>query len=380
MIVNLKARLAETAAGKQRSQQQNDCLVLTESWPLTCFEGLLSVKAEDVNRIDCSVSGFDPRKALFLDAETTGLRGAGTLAFLVGVGRIEEDRYVLRQYFLRSYAEELSMLRSLCGLVEEAETIVTFNGKAYDIPLLKDRCLMARIPPSEWKERKHLDLLHASRRTWKLRIGSCTLEQIEGEVLEMEPRKADIPGSQIPERYFSYLRNGDFSQVQDILAHNSQDVRTMAVILTELCRLYRAPEACCQEDMFSIGKALSRYGRPQHASLYLKKVQDKMLKAQAHVCLADLYRRGGDLREAEKMYRQMIREGEKGVEPYVKLAILQEWRLKDPVAAMTTTEEAIKRFSGACLSAAEADLAPLEARRQRLARKKRNKYKSGIPG
>lgn len=376
MIVNLKARLAETAAVSQRTEQKNDCLVLTDAWPLSCFEGLLSVKAEDIDRIDCSVAGFDPRKALFLDAETTGLRGAGTLAFLIGAGRIEDDRFVLRQYFLRSYAEEPSMLRCLCGLVEEAETIVTFNGKSYDIPLLKDRCLMARIPPSQWKDRQHLDLLHAARRTWKLRIGSCTLDRIEEEILGMSPRETDIPGEQIPERYFSYLRNGDFSQVREILAHNSQDVRTMAGILTELCRLYRTPEVCCQEDLLSIGKALNRGGRPQHASLYLKRVQDKMFKAQAHVCLADLYRRGGDLLEAEKMYRCMIREGEKGVEPYVKLAILQEWRLKDPDAALTTTEEAIKRFSGACLSVSEADLAPLEARRRRLIQKKHRQHNS----
>ena len=147
-------------------------LIVTQEGAALALCSLLSVKAEDIDRIDCSVAGFDPRKALFLDAETTGLRGAGTLAFLIGAGRIEDDRFVLRQYFLRSYAEEPSMLRCLCGLVEEAETIVTFNGKSYDIPLLKDRCLMARIPPSQWKDRQHLDLLHAARRTWKLRIGS----------------------------------------------------------------------------------------------------------------------------------------------------------------------------------------------------------------
>src|SRR4051794_29309130 len=42
-----------------------------------------------------------PTRPVFFDTETTGLSGgAGTYAFLVGLGSIEQDRVIVRQYLM----------------------------------------------------------------------------------------------------------------------------------------------------------------------------------------------------------------------------------------------------------------------------------------
>src|SRR5438132_993453 len=59
----------------------------------------------------------DSRRLLFLDTETTGLAGGtGTYAFLVGVGRLDGDRFVVVQYFMRDFDEEPALLAARAGL------------------------------------------------------------------------------------------------------------------------------------------------------------------------------------------------------------------------------------------------------------------------
>ena len=106
----------------------------------------------------------------FLDTETTGLAGgSGTYAFLIGVGRITREGFVVRQYFMREYAEEASVLRALEEDLSEFEVLITYNGKSYDQPLLETRYRMNRHK-APFGRLGHLDLLHGARRLWKLRL------------------------------------------------------------------------------------------------------------------------------------------------------------------------------------------------------------------
>ena len=158
--------------------------------------------------LDPSISGCDPRGALFLDVETTGLGGgAGTVAFLVGLAVFAEDgRLEVEQLFLRALGEERALLQRIAERIERSALMVTFNGKAFDLPLILGRFVMNRLAPPP--ARPHLDLLHVARRLHRARIGSCTLKSVEAAVLGFE-RDADIDGADVAPRYAHFLRTGD---------------------------------------------------------------------------------------------------------------------------------------------------------------------------
>src|ERR1039457_2401288 len=63
---------------------------------------------------DGAIARSNPTQWAFLDTETTGLAGGtGTYPFLIGVGSIEAAGFRLRQFFMRDYGEEPSMLARL---------------------------------------------------------------------------------------------------------------------------------------------------------------------------------------------------------------------------------------------------------------------------
>src|SRR5207249_3171749 len=138
----------------------------------------------------------DSRRLLFLDTETTGLAGGtGTYAFLVGVGRLDGDRFVVVQYFMRDFDEEPALLAALVPLLEQAAGVVTFNGSGFDLPLLETRFVLAR---RRWPTLlPHLDLLPPARRVFTLRCADCRLTTLEREVIGLE-RENDVPGALIP--------------------------------------------------------------------------------------------------------------------------------------------------------------------------------------
>src|SRR5260370_11499875 len=114
-----------------------------------------------------------PKRWAFLDTETTGLAGgAGTYAFLIGVGSIDEEGFRVRQFFMRDFADERSLLARLTEHLSHFDVLVTYNGKTYDVPLLETRYRMARARPP-FARLAHLHLLHGARRLWKLRLDSC---------------------------------------------------------------------------------------------------------------------------------------------------------------------------------------------------------------
>jgi hypothetical protein len=181
-----------------------------------------------------------PEKWAFLDTETTGLAGgAGTYAFLIGVGRITPEGFHLRQFFMREQAEEASLLHRLTEYLSEFDVLVTYNGRTYDQPLLETRYRMARSKPP-FGAMEHLDLLHGSRRLWKLRFDSCRLVELENQILGVE-REGDLPGEMIPYVYFDYLRTREVWRVVPILHHNAIDILTLGCMTAIVPWAFRDP-------------------------------------------------------------------------------------------------------------------------------------------
>ncbi len=180
-----------------------------------------------------TIAAAGPEEWAFLDTETTGLgggsaHGSGTCAFLIGVGRIEREGFRVRQFFMRDLGEESSLLDAVSRHLEPFRVMITYNGKAFDQPLLESRYRWHRARPP-FARLGHLDLLHGARRLWKLRFESCRLVDLESQVLGVE-RDGDIPGALIPYVYFEYLRTGLLTRLLPVFEHNAIDILTLACL------------------------------------------------------------------------------------------------------------------------------------------------------
>ncbi len=180
-----------------------------------------------------ALRGLDYREALFFDTETTGIAGGtGTVAFLIGLGWFEGDAIIIRQLFARDYSEERAMLHGLCELLEGKRFLVSFNGKAFDANLLAARFIMNRMP-DPITCLPHIDLLHPARRLLSHRLPDRRLGSLEKVLLGFE-RKGDVPGSEIPQRYFDWLRFRDGRFMADVFKHNRLDILSLAALIVHL--------------------------------------------------------------------------------------------------------------------------------------------------
>lgn len=173
-----------------------------------------------------SLRGVHPDGVVVLDTETTGLAGGtGTFAFLVGLGRFSGPDFVVRQFFMRHPGDEPALVETLANELARAETLITYNGRAFDMPLLETRLrLHGRAEPLDVL---HLDLLAPARAIWKHRLPSCSLGEIERAILGVT-RAVDAPGWMIPQLYFDYLRTRNVASLEPVFEHNRMDILSLA--------------------------------------------------------------------------------------------------------------------------------------------------------
>jgi len=173
---------------------------------------------------------------LLLDTETTGLAGGtGTLVFQLGVSWWESACLHTRQYFLPGPGHELALLTALAELAARFTVVVTFNGAAFDLPLLRTRALLNRLPDPL----AHLvswDVLVPARRLWGNRLPDCRQKTIEQAVCGGGRDSGDIDGARIPQTWFDFLATGEPGLLPQVLTHNHRDMVGMSEILAHVCR------------------------------------------------------------------------------------------------------------------------------------------------
>jgi uncharacterized protein YprB with RNaseH-like and TPR domain len=230
----------------------------------------LAIKGEVLSYLSKNeeFSGLDMSTALLLDLETTGLAGGtGTVPFLVGMGYFRDDKFRVAQYFLSEMGEEERLIRELGRFFKEMgfQSVVTYNGKAFDLPLLETRFIMNR-ERFTLSELPHLDLLFSARSLWKHKHESCRLFHLARQIVEAD-RAEDIPSAEIPFRYFDYLRGGDFSSlIEPILYHNQEDILSLLGLLISAAKLFEedrgtlGDDAFDAMDMFGVGKVFESVG------------------------------------------------------------------------------------------------------------------------
>jgi hypothetical protein len=229
-----------------------------------------------------SILSAHPTTWAFLDTETTGLAGgSGTCAFLIGVGSIEAEGFRVRQFFMRDYDEEASVLESLSAHLERFDVLITYNGKTFDQPLLETRYTMSRAR-HPFARMEHLDLLHGARRLFKLRLENCRLVKLESEILGLE-RNADVPGDLIPYYYFEYLRTRHAFRLIPIFHHNVLDIVTLACLTGLIPAAFNDPESIQTRhgaDLLGLARWLKITGRLEEACRLMRRAVDTGLPDQ----------------------------------------------------------------------------------------------------
>ena len=178
-------------------------------------------------------SDHSPEDLLLLDTETSGLAGGtGTTAFLVGLATVRDETLVVRQLLMTGFAGEPPMLERLLAALDRAACIVTFNGKSFDLPLLRARTRLAGLA---WPETPpdHLDLLHVTRRRLREGWPDCRLRTAEENALGFA-RADDLPGAEVPAAWQRWLQRGDAAALPRILDHNREDLLSLAGLLAVL--------------------------------------------------------------------------------------------------------------------------------------------------
>jgi uncharacterized protein YprB with RNaseH-like and TPR domain len=313
----------------------------------------LRATAQHLQRLalDPTMAGVDPNRLLFVDTETTGLAGgSGTVPFLVGVAYFTAGRLLVEQWVLQRPGEEGPILQRLAACLAVADAIVTYNGKSFDWPLLRSRFILNRVPMPQ--PLPHLDLLHCTRRVLRRRqtIGanggrpSMRLVNVERDLLGF-CRIGDVPGAQIPELYFSYLRSGGAHLLDPVLEHNRHDLVSLAALLGLLVqRLDDVAAPNDDGDRLAMAELNVRGGATAQA-MHFAEVAAKRgtapIRVDACLLLAQLLVRQRRYAAAVLALRQALAPDDKGIAPagsllapvHLALSKLFEHRLHDLIRA-----------------------------------------------
>jgi len=287
-----------------------------------------------------------PEKLAFLDTETTGLSsGVGTLVFMVGLGRFEGSDFALHQLFVDDPANELDMLAALAALLVGCEGLVTFNGRAFDAPLLGNRYILARSP-SPLAGLPNLDLLPPSRRLWRRRLDSCALRALEEAVLGVE-REGDIPSYLIPQVYRDYLAGLDAADpMARVFEHNRVDVLSLVALGVTLCRAFTelASPGVVPDDLIGLARWREVRGDAEASErIYraaLEGAEEPPARHEALMGLSALLKRMDRRREALSLWEELAAIGLDAT-GHEELAKHYEWHDRDVRRALAWVEAAL---------------------------------------
>jgi uncharacterized protein len=286
-------------------------------------------------------------KFIFLDTETTGLGGGtGTIPFLVGLGHLHENGFHLIQLLLRSPIEEPALLYLLNEYLGDFQAIVTYNGKSFDIPILKTRHTLNGLTPP-FASYDHIDLLPLARRLWKNRLPSRALGDLEVEIVGVTRTQEEVPGWAIPQIYFDYLSSGDARQLSGVMYHNAMDILSLAALFQHVAHLlsdplhYITPQSL---DLIAIARLYEELGQYDVAvELYGYSMQLGMPEPfflQTLERFAGLYRKQGNWAMTLQLWEKAADHHQ--IAACVELAKYYEHQTRDAAKALTWTERAIQ--------------------------------------
>jgi uncharacterized protein len=323
-------RVGEILGGRTTRNAFGECLVIDRRYESDRWHG-------DVRIAECEIADvanlevLDPQlsvggktsipRTVFIDLETTGLSGgAGTVAFLVGCGYYDLGAFQVRQFLLTSYSAERALLSAVADFFGDAELIVSYNGKTFDVPVMETRWLFHRMQmPLEGVP--HFDTLHAARRLWKPRTeyatdGGCRLSTLERSLFDVR-RVGDVNGFEIPSRFFHFMRTGDPRPLEPVLEHNRLDLVSLAAVTARAAQLveYGADGNLDAAQALAVGRIYERAGLVDRAEAcyqraaaveHVDAAEVTDVKGEALYRLGIRYRRTRRFEQAASIWRRIV--------------------------------------------------------------------------
>ncbi|MEW6052058.1 MAG: ribonuclease H-like domain-containing protein [Candidatus Zixiibacteriota bacterium] len=266
----------------------------------------------------------DSGTMLFVDTETTGLGGTGAVPFLVGFGSSTPEGFEIRQYLIPDYPDEAGMLEVLMNEFAPDKTLVSYNGAAFDLPLLNDRVVINRVARTV-PQLRHLDLLHGTRRLFKRRLRDCSLVNIEREIFDFY-RPDDIPGYLIPSVYFSWLAEESLALLPKVLEHNRLDIVSLYFLAHLLDDVFQSEGERLVEvdDMHSLARVYGRRRRLDKVieiGMKLEVSSNDGLPTDIQLYHSHAFKRSGCWPEAVDIWERLaVREGREAYWANLELA------------------------------------------------------------
>lgn len=293
---------------------------------------------------DRDLRDADLSRTVFFDTETTSLGGGvGTYVFLLGAGYFRGGEFVVEQYFLRDITEERALLDAINARLGSFDLAVSFHGKGFDAPRLKDRLAFHRM--SLALPRRHLDLCLVGRTLYRGAFGDCRLQTFERELVGFR-RADDLPGAECPQAYFSHLR-GDSRLIPRVFEHNLYDVLTLPAVAARFASETLSPQhpvVLANLGAFQESEGDDRAARQSYAAaLDGLRVLRHALLPRAMERLALLERRAGRHAESAAILRERAEIPPFAVEPFEDLAKYFEHRARDLDRAEAVTADALSR-------------------------------------
>ncbi len=306
----------------------------------------------------------DPGQVAYLDTETTGLTGgAGTYVFAAAVATPIDCGLRVAQLFLPEPGMESGFLHALRDEIEPASGVATFNGGSFDLPVLRTRWVMARMP-GELSHGPHVDLLTLVRALYRHRLENCTLRFVEQRVLGYE-RDDPLPSALVPDAYFGYLRAGSKEFLEAALEHNRLDVISLVHLHSRLLRRLQGSDVDMNaEDWLALGRHRWRRGARADGWRALRNATafaTGEAAATAGLLISRRLLRRGSVASADRLLGWLETSAQEDIRVSLARAMLLEWRRRDPRAALEVVEDAQRRMPESARD--------LDARRERLERK-----------
>lgn len=349
--------LAHLIPGEEFCNASGACNVVQSEFPISHVHGSITLSSifeippeiyAWVSR-DPQFATVDLENLVFIDTETTGLAGGtGTVPFLVGMGWFEGNVFRIQQFFMRDYHEEGTLLSGVKERLAKASGLVSFNGKAFDLYLIKTRFLLSRIKYEITLP--HLDLLFTARRIWKHHLADCSLSSLEQKILDFY-REEDIPSALIPRLYFDYLRSRNAEILVPIFQHNVWDILSL-VGLTSICgKAYAFPEKSLTHpmDLLGIGQAFLTLDRNREAVKCFEKALSlelpTPLRKKALICLGFALKQLGEWEKMLVVWETLIQEVPDYFPAYEEMAKFYEHRSRNIFKAMEIVALALSQIN-----------------------------------
>ena len=323
-------RVGEILGGRPTRTDFGECLTIDRRYESDRRHGELFIGDCELDECDglrlldpspsfheaLDVAGSRPH-TVFIDLETTGLSGgAGTVAFLVGCGYFDMGAFQVRQFLLTSYSGERALLAAVGEFFDDADLIVTYNGKTFDVPVMETRWVFHRMQmPLDGVP--HFDMLHPARRLWRLNAplergddGGCRLSTLERRLFDVR-RVGDVPGFEIPSRYFHFLRTGDPRPLEPVLEHNRLDLVSLAALTAHAVRLTRSGADACRDsaEALALGRVYERAGELGRAEACYRRASESNsseVRGESLYRLGLRYRREQRFQEAAECWQRVL--------------------------------------------------------------------------